>query len=396
MRTVFALTRCCALASMLVLTAAVAAQDDDADARGTPSVLSYSAEDVSLTFSGALWVNYANQAWLSPDQGKKRGLRFDNLRLAMDGTYRDEFFFSAQYRIYGYTRALHHGFFGYRPNERDRIELGVTQVPFGLLPFATHSFWFGLGYNLGMEDDYDAGIKWHHDGGAWESDLAFFANEEYGDSTSLDRYSTDLVRDGEQQNEEAGQLNARFAYVFGKDTEASSEFGVSAQLGRIYNRTTERDGDHWQAAVHYRGRYGDWNPEVQIARYEYDPANPDGVDDRLVLFGNLTAKRLVASEGTLLNVNLRRFWEVGGDNALDRFNLYLNYSRHFKDESEFQDSQLINPGALFEFGPFWIWVDLLFGKNAQYLNDSEANSGPGPGGTDEFEYRGNISFEWYF
>lgn len=229
----------------------------------------------------------------------------------------------------------------------------------------------------------------------WETHLAFFTNEEYGDATKLDRYSTDLVRDGEQQNEESGQFNARFAYVFGEGTAASSEFGVSGEYGRIDNLTTERSGDRWQAAVHYRGRYGAWNPEVQVARYEYDPANPPGVDDRLVLFGNLTAKRLVAAEGTLVNLNLRRFFEVNGE-LLDRFNIYLNYSHQFKDVDEFEDSQLINPGARFEFGPFWVWVDLLYGKNVHYLNDSETNSGPGPGATDEFEYRGNVSFEWYF
>lgn len=392
-----ALRRALAGALLPLLThQALAQEEESAAADDTASVLSYSADDVSLTFSGALWVNYANQSWLSPDEGKKRGMRFDNLRLALDGTYRDDIFFSVQYRIYGYTQALHHGYFGYRPSDADTIDLGITQVPFGLLPFATHSFWFGLGYNLGMEDEYDAGIKWHHDGGPWQMHLAYFANDEYGDATSLDRYSVDLVRDGDQQNEEAGQLNARFSYDFGAGGESTTEVGFSAQFGEMDNLTTQQQGDRWQTAVHYRGRYGDWNPEVQLARYEYDPANPVGVDDRLVLFGNLASKRLVAAEGTLLNLNLRRFWEVEGDKLLDRFNVYLNYSHHDKDEESFLDSDLINPGALLEFGPLWIWVDALWGKNAQYLNDSEANSGPGAGGTDEYEFRFNVSFEWFF
>ena len=68
----------------------------------------------------------------------------------------------------------------------------------------------------------------------------------------------------------------------------------------------------------------------------------------------------------------------------------------FKDESTFKDSQLIDPGCVFEAGPFWIWVDLLFGKNAWYLNDSPEHSGLGPGGTDKWEYRFNLNFEWYF
>jgi hypothetical protein len=47
-------------------------------------------------------------------------------------------------------------------------------------------------------------------------------------------------------------------------------------------------------------------------------------------------------------------------------------------------------------GPFWIWIDFILGKNAWYLNDSEENSGFGAGGTDKWEQRFNMNFEWYF
>jgi hypothetical protein len=349
----------------------------------------------TFKFSGALWANYAYQEWKSPDQGRKRDFRFDNLRLAVDGTHGDYLLFSGQYRLYSYTQALHHAWFGLRPNENNQIELGVTQVPFGLLPWATHSFWFGLGYYVGMEDDYDAGVKWHHSADAWDLHLGFFKNEEYGDATSLDRYSVDVVREGQQQNEEVNQGNVRLAYTFGKGTDHSSEFGVSGEYGGLDNRTTEHTGYHWQAALHYLGRYGDWNPEFQVARYEYHPENPVGVDDRLVLMGNLTSTRLVAAEGTLVNANLRRFWDVDWG-PFKRFNIYYNYSHVFKDEDEFKDSQLHDPGCVFEAGPFWIWVDFLVGKNAWYLNDSSDNSGMGAGGTDEWEFRFNVNFEWYF
>ena len=48
----------------------------------------------NLKIGGAIWVNYANQDWLGKNQGK-RGLRFDNLRLSIDGDY-DQFLMSAQ------------------------------------------------------------------------------------------------------------------------------------------------------------------------------------------------------------------------------------------------------------------------------------------------------------
>jgi len=164
------------------------------------------------------------------------------LRLSVDGKHGDHLLLSAQYRLYGYTRAVHHAWFGYKFNEENQLELGITQAPFGILPFATHSFWFGLGYYVGMEDDYDAGLKWHHTNKAWDLNLAFFYNEEYGDATSLDRYSVDLVRVGDQQNQEIAQGNLRLTYTFGKDTKQSSEIGFSGEFGGVDNLTTARPG----------------------------------------------------------------------------------------------------------------------------------------------------------
>ena len=37
-------------------------------------------------------------------------------------------------------------------------------MPFGLLPTASQSFWFGSGYYLGIEDDYDPGLVLVHTG----------------------------------------------------------------------------------------------------------------------------------------------------------------------------------------------------------------------------------------
>lgn len=347
-----------------------------------------------LTFGGALWVNYAFQKWKSLDQGRKKDLRFDNLRLSIDGNY-GKFLFSGQYRLYGYTRAIHHAWIGYQPTENNQIELGVTQVPFGLLPFATHSFWFGLGYYVGLEDDYDAGLKYRHKAGPWEFHFAFFRNEEYGDATSLDRYSVDPVRIDDQQNEETNQFNIRLAHTIKHRGDRRTELGLSGEWGSLLNRTTGGFGDHWAVAFHYNGWYNNWNPQIQVAHYRYNPKNPHDISNLLILMGNLTSFREIAAEGTLLNLNLARFFNVHWG-PFERFRLYYNYSHLFKSEITFKDSQLHNLGSVLQAGPFWIWIDLLLGKNAWYLNDSPEGSGLGSGGTDQWHYRFNVNFEWYF
>lgn len=350
--------------------------------------------EANIKIGGAIWVNYANQGWVGSRQGK-RGLRLDNLRLSLDGDY-DQFLMSAQYRWYNYSEAVHHAWFGYQFEEDNRLELGISQVPFGILPFASHNFWFLIPFFVGLEDDYDAGLKWHH--GAhddWTFDLAFYLNEEYADATNLDRYSVDVVRVDDQQNEERNQFNARLAYDWKHTENSHTELGVSGRYGDLDNRTTDKRGDYWAAALHANAFFGPWNFMLQGTRYEYNPENPASVSDDLVLMGNLGSKRLVAAKADILVANIAYdFGAVGW--KIDRLNCYNNYSYMDKDEDSFKDSYINDTGCLVTMGPFWIWIDYILGKNAWYLNDSEEDSGFGAGGTDKWENRFNVNFEWYF
>ncbi|MGD8510218.1 MAG: hypothetical protein PVG05_02395 [Gammaproteobacteria bacterium] len=351
--------------------------------------------ELDVNLGGAVWINYAYQDWVGDDQARKNDLRLDNLRLSFDSSYGD-FLMSAQYRFYSFSRALHHAWIGYEFEEDNRVELGVSQVPFGILPFGSHNFWFLIPFFVGLEDDYDAGVKWHY--GApedWTIDLAFYLNEEYGDPTDLDRYSVDVVRDGDQQNDERNQFNARVAYDWKFSDRAHTEFGISGRYGSLDNRTTEKSGDYWAAAVHANAFFGPWNLMLEAMRYEYDPENPAGVSDDLMLMGNLGSKRLVASEADIFVANLAYdFGDVWG--PIERLNCYNDYSYMRKDENSFKNSQINDTGCVVAMGPFWIWIDMILGKNAWYLNDSETDSGFGPGGTDDWEKRFNVNFEWYF
>ena len=275
----------------------------------------------NLKIGGALWINYANHDWLGTNQGK-RGLRFDNLRLSIDGDY-DKFLMSAQYRWYNFSEAIHHAFFGYQYEEDNRVELGISQVPFGILPFRSHNFWFMIPYYVGLEDDYDAGIKWHNGSfGNWTLDLAFYLNEEYGDATNLDRYSVDVVRVGDQQNEERNQFNARIAYDWKHDKPSHTELGVSGRYGDLDNRTTSKTGDYWAASVHANAFIGPWNLMLEGMRYEYNPENPVGVSNDLVLMANLGSQRLVAARADIYVANVAYdFGAVGW--KIDRLNLSL-------------------------------------------------------------------------
>ncbi len=355
----------------------------------------------NLNFGGALWLRGVTLPYNQEGTANKRGAYIDQFRLSFDGDYgiKDEtkLTFSTQIRFWYYQTLVHHMWVGVDFNENHKIKVGVSQVPFGTLPGSTNSFWYSLAYYVGLEDDHDSGIKYQYTENGWDLYLAYYVNEEYNDATALNRFAPDLTRSGDQQNEEKNQGNIRLAKTFGAGTSNTTEFGLSGEVGQIRNRTTGDDGTRWKAAAHYVGNYGKWSPKAQIARYDYSPENPEGIDDNLVNMGFFEDQRLVASKANLLNLSIKRDFDFDWW-LFDDLDVYLDYSKIFKDEDAFADSELINPGAVFVAGPLYIWFDFMWGKNSWWFNDSADNSGPGVGAInpEKFEFRSNLSIEWYF
>lgn len=355
----------------------------------------------NFNFGGAIWLRGVALPYLSETTANERGFYIDQFRLSMSGDHgikdSTKLIFSGQVRFFTYQTLIHHMWVGVDFQKNHELKMGVTQVPFGTLPGSTNSFWYSLGYYVGLEDDRDAGVKYNFKKNGWNLHLAYFINEEFNNSQALNRFAPDLIRMGDQQNEERNQGNVRLAKTFSHSEENSSEFGVSGEIGLIKNRTTGNNGSRWKGAVHYVGNYGNWQPKLQFARYAYDPDNPAGIDDRLILMGFFSDTRLVAAKANVLNASIKRNIELDWwlFNELD---VYLDYSRVFKDESLFADSELINPGMVLEAGPFYVWLDFMWGRNAWYFNDSAENSGPGRGSKnpEKFEFRGNLSLEWFF
>ena len=357
--------------------------------------------ETTLNFGGAVWLRGVNIPYLQDTKANQRGFYIDQFRLTVDGDYgideRTKLNFSAQIRFFQYQTLIHHMWVGVDFNEHHNFKVGVTQVPFGTLPGSTNSFWYSLGYYVGIEDDRDAGVKYQYTKNGWDLHLAYFMNAEYNDASALNRFAPDLVVSGDQQNEERNQGNIRIAKIFKTSSSSSTELGLSGEIGQIKNRISGKDGLRWKSALHYVGKYGKWTPKVQLSRYVYEPDNVDGVDNRLVQMGFFEDSRLIAAKANVLNASIKKDFDLDWWLFQD-LDIYMDYSKVFKDEVTFADSELINPGAVLRAGPLYIWFDFMWGKNAWYFNDSQMASGPGAGSTNpnKFEFRQNISIEWFF
>ncbi|MFA7592639.1 MAG: hypothetical protein WCY26_02735, partial [Thiohalobacteraceae bacterium] len=111
---------------------------------------------------GALRYNYVYQDW-DPRYDGAGLINFDTFRIDT-GYDRGDWLASAQYRFYRYrggaeTNFLQHAWVGRRFGDRTQLQLGVNSIPFGILPYASHSFFFSIAYYVGLEDSYNLGGK---------------------------------------------------------------------------------------------------------------------------------------------------------------------------------------------------------------------------------------------
>jgi len=157
---------------------------------------------------------------------------------------------------------LKQGWFGYKFNEAEELQVGLTQVPLGIQQYNSHNWFFNLGYYMGLEDDHDMGIKYMNLGEKWEYQIAYFKNAEelnFGDASAVSpsRYSYDVAGN----NKEVHQGNIKLLYKWGDNLK--SRLGVSAQYGGLYNINTKRKGDHYALAAHYEADYKLWNLKTE-------------------------------------------------------------------------------------------------------------------------------------
>src|SRR5699024_10653721 len=107
---------------------------------------------------GAVRFQYKYEDYSKPTKRQDRVFEMDTIRLNFDGSIGDVLL-SAEYRHYDYMDVVHHAWVGYDFTDSLQGQVGVNQVPFGILPFNSHSFFFSSNYYVGLEDDNDFGVK---------------------------------------------------------------------------------------------------------------------------------------------------------------------------------------------------------------------------------------------
>lgn len=329
---------------------------------------------------GAVRFNYG---WL--DYGPTSRLQLELLRLDLDAGA-GPLFFSAQYRWYDGFDAIHHAYAGWRFGDDADVRLGVQQVPFGLLPTVSQSFWFGSGYYLGIEDDYDPGVVWRFKRGPHQWHLGVFSGDEYGDGARYDRYSFDVADTDTLPYRERGRVHARYEYS-GQWAGGELLLGASAFAGKVQDVHSRRHYDHDGVALHAQLSRGPWTTQLQWARYRYDV--PGG---RIAMSAFLYPFE-IAAEADVPSVNLAYAFERTG--WLDSISCYNNLSATLPTHAQGLRHSVQNvTGCSLGKGPMLTYLDWIAGKNMWFAGgDGIGIDAPGNAG---WHSRLNLNIGFYF
>lgn len=375
------------------------AEDEDRAREAAEQVLQ---ESRPIKVGGAVRFQYSLEDY--DDGNKDRGgdLDLDTFRLNVDGSIGDVIL-SAEYRFYQYMDVIHHAWVGYDFTDTLRGQAGIHQVPFGVLPFNSHNFFFSGNYYLGLEDDYDAGLKFTWAPEPFDIQLAYYINDEMGgidgfvDNRS-DRYSYDVVgfrnaEDGTFANPadsgaeiaESNTLNGRVAYNLAHGENGNSEVGVSLQWGDLHD-DSDSVGDNWAAAIHLDGDYGPWNVMLQATRYEYDLDN----DAERLAVGAYSFFDTIASEANTYTIGVARSVPVNFG-PISNITFYNDYSLIGDKSADLEDTWMNVAGFSVAAGGIFAYFDFIRAKNQPFVGGTHDSTID-----DDVQNRFNLNVGYYF
>lgn len=356
------------------------------------------ADDEGIDIGGAVRFQYSYEDYDEGNTDRGGDLDFDTFRLNLDGRLK-EVLLSAEWRYYEYMQVIHHAWVGYDFTESWQGRAGIVKVPFGVLPYNSHNFFFSSNFYVGLEDDYDAGLKLLYTKGPWDLRLAFLKNDELGgvdgyvDDRS-DRYSYDVVGvrgTGEGTYDEPGldigeanTLASRLAYTFEHSDAARTQIGLSALGGGLHD-DQDSVGDYSAVAVHLVGDYGRWNIQLQAAQYEYDL---DSGAERLAV-GAYAFYDTIASEATTYTANLAYRLPVSRG-PVTALTFYNDYSLVTDKSGGLEDTAMNVTGVALSAGPVYAYIDYVVAQNQPFIGGSMDST------ESKTENRFNINIGYYF
>ncbi|MDR5590994.1 hypothetical protein RE431_10130 [Christiangramia sp. SM2212] len=353
-------------------------------------------EKPEINVGGALRFNYNLSSWKDGQKDRGGDFGYDMFRVNFDAAWKG-IYLNAEYRLYSEAFGggfMKQGWVGYRFNEKDEIQVGLNQVPFGIQQYNSHNWFFNLTYYFGLEDDHDMGVKYVHEDDQFEYDLAFYKNSEelqFGGDTesSPNRYSYDVVG----RNKEINQFNAKLIYKFGDSIK--NRIGVSGQYGGLYNLDTKETGSHNGLALHYELDYQNWNFKLQAMTINNNPKNLPGESDDILQMGAYGVPYEVAADFNIYTLEFSKNVPVKLG-PISNLEFYNDFGFMDKKVEAFEDSFMNVTGVLVSAGHLYTYIDYAAGYNHSWLGGNFVDDFSVGNPDAKWEARFNINIGYYF
>lgn len=350
------------------------------------------SSDEGLKFGGSVRANYAYRDYDQASKDKGGDFYFDVATLTLNGKIGD-WGVSADYRLSSGTNYIKHGYGYYDFNDELQVQVGINKVPFGNRELISNSWWFGLPYYLGFEDDSDVGVKVVYEKQGWHTDVAFYKSAEYA-ATENKRYAADLysgtINGTQYSNEETNQLNLRQTYTI-EHANGETTLGGSFEIGQIYNSSTGNNGDRYAVAMHLNSNFNPWNIQLQAMQYEYNAA--DALDSNKIGISVVSWQYEIASKGQVYSANIAKNFKTSWGNV-KCYNDFGLMTPDVDDDSYDNSMQNVT-GCAISSGPTYTMIDFIMGKNMTFSTANNDHIGLPEFGND-WDKRININFGYYF
>lgn len=349
-----------------------------------------SKSNKKLTISGRLVgaYNYSGKT-AAPHQTPGGDLDFGYFDLGVAGDMGNGLTYGADYRWsptdnFAGGQMLHNAWIGYDfgPDNNSQVIGGLFQVPFGNYPTGYESWWGGLGYYTGANDNQAAGLGYKYEANNWRLDIDAFKNDDFGMDTtygagSFDGY--DQINGG----------NARLAYTF-KPAAGTVNVSGSVRGGQLevdhVNDAGHSNGNHWAAAVAADAELGNWSIMGQYTDYRYNVPDGSGLPKDSVAAENYGYGYLLPASGQLFEGHVLRSFPVSNLGPVDAFAVYDDYGYllnggdgHYGDYDDYAgsdgDTQLNVFGVSASAGPLGLYAEWLAAKNGAMAFVGPNNSG---------------------
>ncbi|MBE1159659.1 hypothetical protein IGX34_04620 [Dyella sp. 7MK23] len=325
----------------------------------------------------------------------------------------DSWIGAARYRFYGAEypyqyvphfgdiRFMEYAWIGYRFDSRRQLQLGLNQVPFGLQPLYSSTFWETLGNVVGMEDVSMLGGKYIQDAGDWNIQAGYYARQAWpGHGTS--RGSTySVVVTPADPGVVGGTHNVERDLFVGRLTHKTrlggwtGEAGLSLLTSGLYNYDTRRYGRRNAYAVHYAASKNGWSTKLQYARQQMAPRNPDG--EQTISVGGYDGTFNLATRGNFYAGDLSyRFGDSYLGGWIKDLSFYSSYSMYEKSNPAFRDSQRFILGTSFSVKFLSVYLEWLNGRNDPYIGGGSYAQSLAAGGIDRWRGKFYLNVGYYF